>query len=333
MPANHQILHRAAAELGHRPGRAAAGAVLVLSLVLFAVATPRADTTEVVVSRTLDSPMGASDFELPGVEDAGIEKLWSEGIDLEEAGDLSAANARYQLIADRLETSAYPYWRMSRNLLHQSMLVPEDDKDEQVRLLELADHTAELGVEIDPRCAECMYWRYRALGRLPTVRGLLSAGRDAKTMAELLNRGIELSLAKGELASNRTLAEFYYSSATFYRMVPDWFWLRWVFGVQGNKQRAVADARKAVALETSRSDYQIELGAALLCLGGSAKRAEPMLAEGLEILRRVQTTAATPATESPDRELAAILIRSPDDACEFSRGGFLNVNSVAKSQK
>jgi hypothetical protein len=308
--------------------------MLFFCFALFAVPTNASNATG---SRQTDTPDEPVYSELPGIEDPLVRELWSEGIGLEKAGDFLAANVRYQNIADRLETSAYPYWRMSRNLLLHSTTLPKEEKDEQIRLLEMADHTAKLGIEIDDECAECVFWRYRALGRLPTVRGLLSAAADANTMAKLLNRGIELGIAKGEDPSNTTLANFYYASATFYRMVPDWFWIRWVFGVRGNKERALSDARKAVALHESRAEFQIELGASLLCLGsessGSKEKRSALTAEGFGLLRRVQDAAPLNASESPDRELAQMLMQSPENACEFSRDGFLDVKSVAASQQ
>lgn len=336
----HQPVHKCDPS---RRGSAFSLSILLLALVLLSVASTPVRAADDIGSRQIDPPDGPVYYEYPGVEDPLIRDLWNEGAALEEAGEFIAANVRYQDLADRLKTTGYPYWRMSRNLLAQSMVVPQDDKDEQVRLLELADHTADLGIEIDGECAECLFWKYRALGRLPTVRGMLSAAADAKTMSKLLNRGIELGLAKrerGEERSNTTLANFYYASATFYRMVPDWFWLRWVFGVQGSKERALSDSREAVALTASRIDYQIELGASLLCLGGSEKQAE-LIAEGNRLLRRIQTeTENEPDTESDtdkseslDHRLAGILIESPENACEFSRNGFLDVNAVAASQK
>jgi hypothetical protein len=176
-----------------------------------------------------------------------------------------------------------------------------------------------------------MLWKYAALGRLPTIKGLLSAAGDARTLASLLERGIELSAKQGEDPSNTTLANFYYASASFYRMVPDWFWLRWVFGVQGNKERAIDDARKAVSLAETRLDYQVELGAALLCMG-EAKTKPERIVEGLELLRGVEAAPAMPSSEGVDQEFAQMLIQSPKKACEFSRIGFIDVDSVAASQ-
>ena len=43
----------------------------------------------------------------------------------------------------------------------------------------------------------------------------------------------------------------------------------WVLGVRGDKERALAHARTALALHPTRVDYRIEVGSQLLCLGSS----------------------------------------------------------------
>jgi hypothetical protein len=292
--------------------------------------TGSAQASEVVGMRNIDMPSEAVFSELPGLENPEVRELWREGTELEAAGDLLGANERYQIIADRLGTSAYPYWRMARNYWHYHLVLPPEDKKQRIYYLELSDQTADIGLALDDQCAECMLWKYAALGRLPTIKGLLSAAGDAKTLASLLERGIELSSKKGEDPSNTTLANFYYASASFYRMVPDWFWLRWVFGVQGNKVRAISDARKAVSLAESRLDYQVELGASLLCMGEAKKKPE-RTAEGMELLRTIESIPPRPESDAVDQEFAQMLIATPKKACEFSRIGFIDVNSAASS--
>ena len=288
--------------------------------------------SEVVGKRIIDLPSEAIFSDLPGLDDPKIRELWREGNALEEAGDLIGSSDRYQTIADSLGTSAYPYWRMSRNYWNHHLTLPKKDKKQRIFYLELSDQMADRGLELDDQCAECMLWKYAALGRLPTIKGLLSAAGDARTLASLLEQGIELSAKQGEDPSNTTLANFYYASASFYRMVPDWFWLRWVFGVQGNKERAINDARKAVSLAETRLDYQVELGAALLCMG-EAKTKPERTEEGLELLREVESAPAMPSSEGVDQEFAQMLIQSPNKACEFSRIGFIDVDSVAASRE
>lgn len=304
---------------------------VVLIVLCSFFATTLAMAADSGASRNVDLPDEPIFQALPGTDDPETDALWRAGIELEQAGELVAASELYQKIADRLKTSPYPYWRMARNYVLHSKTYPKDVKEPQIHYLELADETADRGLELDEDCAECMLWKYAALGRLPTVKGLLSAAGDARTLARLIDRGIEITSADPSETSTATLANFYYASASFYRMVPDWFWLRWVFGVQGNKERALADARKAVAISEGRLDYKVELGAALLCFGSTKKHPESTK-EGIQLLKRVQQLPPALPTDAPDQELAHVLIQSPGRACEFSRAGFLDVESVATAQ-
>ena len=278
--------------------------------------------------RNIDLPSVGAQIDLPGLEDPRVQGLWREGIALEESGELLAASMRYQEIAEVLKTSASPYWRMARNAWRTGEALPTEFKAERIEHFLVADGFARRGIEIDDDCAECMLWRYASLGRLATTRGLITAARDASTMADLLNRGIELRPRHRDNRNNSTLANLYYASATFYRMVPDWFWLQWVIGVRGDKERAIRDARSAVALSSDRIDYQVELGAALLCLGDSKARPARTL-EGITILRRAETLEPYLPTDPIDLKFAHLLIESPSKACGFSRDGFIDIDAAA----
>lgn len=177
-----------------------------------------------------------------------------------------------------------------------------------------------------------MLWKYAAMGRMPTLRGLWSGGRDATTLAALLERGIEISEHTEDARSRATLAQFHYASASFYRMVPDWFWLRWVFGVRGDKQRALEHARAAVALDALRAEYRVELGASLLCLG-KAKNGSTHVREGIDVLKQVEDEVVGHDFEAIDRQLAGMLLEAPSKACGFSRDGFLDVDAAATERK
>ena len=206
----------------------------------------------------------------------------------------------------------------------------EDATEGRLEFFLLADQFATRGIAVDDECAECMLWKYASLGRLATTRGLLTAVRDVSTMADLLNRGIELKPQHRDNANNSTLANLYYASASFYRMVPDWFWLKWVIGVRGDKERALQDARSAVALARDRIDYQVELGAALLCHGTAKKHPEEVV-EGIEVLRLAEKLDPILPTDHIDQEFAILLIEDPLKSCGFSRDGFIDVDAVAKN--
>ncbi len=236
----------------------------------------------------------------------------------------------FETLTERVPDAAYPAWRAARAWWRASDLVPETEMDTRSAYLDRADALAQLGIERDPRCAECMLWRYASLGRLVTTRGLLSAARNARTMNKLLNKGIELKPTRTEGQHNSTLGNLYYASAVFNRMVPESIWLRLLVGVSGDKERAVEDAKNAVALHPKRVDYQVELGAVLLCLGTEKDRAEA-IDEGRDVLERAGDFERLLPTDDLDLEFARIMSERPELACSFSRDGFIDVKKAAKN--
>jgi hypothetical protein len=244
--------------------------------------------------------------------------------------EFEAAARGFEQLADEVPTSSYPAWRASRAWWRASDMVAPDDLTTRGEYLDRADLLAEKGIERDPDCAECMLWRYASLGRLATIRGLLSAARNARTMRKLLNRGIELQPTRTEGEHNSTLGNLYYASAVFNRLVPDSFWLKLIVGVSGDKDRAVADARHAVALHPERVDYQVELGAVLLCLG-SERGEESAIDEGRGVLSNASESERLLPTDDLDLEFARIMSERPELACGFSRDGFIDVKKAASS--
>ncbi len=244
--------------------------------------------------------------------------------------EFEAAARGFEQLADEVPDAAYPAWRASRAWWRASDLVPESDVETRGAYLDRADALAQKGIERDPGCAECMLWRYASLGRLATTRGLLSAARNARTMNKLLNRGIELRPTRTEGQHNSTLGNLYYASAVFNRMVPESVWLRLLVGVSGDKERAVKDAKNAVALHPQRVDYQVELGAVLLCLGTEKNRDEA-IDEGRSVLEQASHSERLLPTDDLDLEFARIMSERPELACSFSRDGFIDVKKAAKS--
>ncbi len=234
----------------------------------------------------------------------------------------------FEQLGDEIDTATYPVWRASRAWWRASDLVPESDVERRAEYLDRAEALAKEGIRRDPGCAECMLWRYAALGRLATVRGILSAARNARTMKNLLDDGIDLKPTRTEGKHNSTLGNLFSASAVFNRMVPDSFWLRLLVGVRGDKERALKDARNAVALHPKRVDYQVELGAVLLCLG-SEKGRDEAIEEGRNVLASAKGFERLLPTDDLDLEYGRIMAERPDLACSFSRDGFVDVKKAA----
>jgi len=176
----------------------------------------------------------------------------------------------------------------------------------------------------EPRCAECMFWLAAALGRITTTQGVIESARRAPVIAELLTRAIALRPTHRDGPDDTTLGNLYHFSAAFYRLVPEWVWLSWVLGVRGDKQRSVDFSRRAIAISPQRLDYQVELGAGLLCLGTDRGRGD-LVQEGVAVLRHSQTLA--PFVEARlDMTYAQALLEQPERACTYARDGWIEID-------
>ena len=145
-------------------------------------------------------------------------------------------------------------------------------------------------------------------------------------MKQLLDRGIELRPEHRDGNGNTALGNLYYASAVFHRLVPEWFWLRLVFGARGDTERALRDIRSALAISEHRIDYQVEHGAVLLCHGQRRRRPE-RITQGLGVLRASVALPAQEPTDRVDQDYARQLLEDPSAACAYTRGGFIDIEA------
>jgi hypothetical protein len=285
-----------------------AAPLLAALLLLAAVLPARAD---------LDTNLAAHP------EGATLRALWSEGRTLEEDDALDASLARFEQLARALPDEAEPRWRIARLEWRRGERLAPERKDERLARFRASEQHARAGLALEPRCAECMFWLAAALGRITTTEGVLQSARLASVIADLLARAIALQPTHREGPDDTTLGNLYHFSAAFYRLVPEWVWLSWVLGVRGDKERSVELSRRAVAISPRRLDYQVELGAGLLCLG-TARRNGELLREGAAVLRHSQSLA--PFAEARlDMAYAEILLERPERACAYARDGWIDL--------
>jgi tetratricopeptide (TPR) repeat protein len=318
------------------------GRILVLAFsLLFACPSLALPDEKLARVPTASSQFGGSSIDvespellarLPGAsEDPGLRELWVTGMRLEQSEELVASAEYYERIVKLRPEAAFTYWRIARNYWRQGESLPFDAKDERIAYFAAARDWAQRGIDADSGCGECMLWKFVAMGRLATTKGLLSAVRTVSEMGSLLDRGIALEPDYADSPDNTALGNLYYSGAVFYRVVPDSLWVSWIIGVRGDKEKSLDYIRKAVAISDRRVDYRVELGAVLLCLGVE-KENPGRLVEGTEVLREARKMKPYLSTDYLDLGYAQRLIDSPELACGFSRDGFIDVDGVIESR-
>ena len=267
---------------------------------------------------------------LPGrLSDPSLRGLWREGLDFERRGRLLESARVYESIAAAVPDESYTYWRIARNYWRIGENHPVDLKTERGRYFDLSEEWSGRGLDLDSECASCMLWKFVSMGRQATTRGLLTAVGDVREMDQLLRRGIELAPSHRDNDGNITMGNLYYAGSVFYRVIPEWWWLEWVIGVRGDRERSLGYARSAVALAAVRVDYRVELGASLLCLG-LEEDDRGRLSEGRRVLEAARRLDDFLSTDPLDKLHADALLRFPDRACGYSRDGFIDVDGLGR---
>jgi hypothetical protein len=264
--------------------------------------------------------------ELPGVSDPSVRRLWDEGLRREADQEFLDSARAYERISRRLPTDPNAFWRTSRNYWRYG-----DDqtaRTTRIKYFTLADEWAGRALAVDPTCGPCYLQKFLAMASLATTQGIFTAIRQAETMQHLLDRGIELQPTQADNQWNSTLGNLYAAASHFYRVTPEWVWLKLVAGVRGNRELALDYARRAHAMATERIDYTVALGAALLCLG--TEKDEPdLLTEGVATLQRVPTLPHLRADEDPHYvRQAEGLVAHPETACSYSPDGPVDVGGA-----
>lgn len=256
--------------------------------------------------------------------DGELALLFREGRELESREELLESSRRYERIAEREPGSAWIRWRLARNYWRHAERLPQHDKRGRLHFFEVSERWADAGLAVDERCGECVFWKAASLGRLATTRGAVQSAAAASTIAELIERGIALRPTHRDGPRNVTLANLYYAGSAFYRIVPDWWWLRMVIGVRGDNHRALQYIDRAIAISSERVDYHVERGAVLLCIGVEEDDAE-RIAEGRAALAAALEVSDYQSTDAFDRAHARVLIEEPERACGYSRDGWIDL--------
>jgi hypothetical protein len=270
------------------------------------------------VARSDDSPQ-------VGAGERDTESLRARGYALEKSHEFLTAASLYEEAAVGTPRRAEAFWKVARNLWRHAESLPIDSKQERLVFFERANTWATRGLKVDPDCAECMLWKFSAMGRIGTTRGVLSSLRSAPEMRDLLVRGIELQPTHQDDLTNSTLGNLYYAGAVFYRIVPDWALLGWTLGVKGDLDTSLEMIEHAVAISDTRIDYQVEKGAILLCMADK-RSSEDASGRGRGVLNRALTLEQRIGTDAIDIEHARVLLREPENACGYSRDGWIEVD-------
>jgi len=141
------------------------------------------------------------------------------------------------------------------------------DKERKIGIYDTMIQIAEEGIRCAPEKGECYFMRGLANARKATTKGVLSELFTAKQIERdwltAVDRKSDYVTPNGEnLQASCRLA-----LGVYYRLCPQFFLLKWIFGVSGDLNKAVVYCRKAYELDSTRMEIVKEYGVALITRG------------------------------------------------------------------
>jgi hypothetical protein len=310
------------------PGRAAPIAVLLCAALGVAASGAENDPSprEQVARLEVSLPSLDARRALAGPQARLLEppyrELWIESVSLERHRDYAGAATLKKALAVELPDSAHIHWRIARDTLRAAEQLLPGRAHRRRALYREALHWAAGGTRLDPACGECCLYEFAAKARLLAPSAALRSPASIRDIATTLESCLENPPSWRDGPGQSELANLYYGAAAFYRRLPRARWFQWIAGVRGDRERAVALGRRAVSLAPGRIDFQLELGASLLCL--AAEENDPgRRAEGIAWLERALELPVWQPNDATDRERARAMLLDHGRACGDSRVGHL----------
>ena len=197
----------------------------------------------------------------PGfAREASLRGAWVNAIERERAYDYLEAARIFESLIGKAPEEPHTYWRIARDYAWLAELAPPSDAETRARYGNLAMAWADRGLQIDPRCGECCFYKYAGMGRVAIAHGILSSLGWLKQIAQTLDHCMQIPPRFVHEPWNPELGNFYYAAASFYRLLPDSRMLEISTGIRGDPHRSLDLSRRAVALVDSAHRLQRRAG-------------------------------------------------------------------------
>jgi tetratricopeptide (TPR) repeat protein len=243
------------------------------------------------------------------------EKLWMDNKYDESDKALDQAAAKCPNLGEL-------YWRKARNIYDRVESMPRDKrptKQESIDLYNKIISLAEKCISLSPNDGLCYHWKGVGLGRRGSTKGVLNSLGDLRELDSTYEKAESLHPTyHSENGMGDGMGDIYTARGQIYRVVPDWFILRTLFGVRGDMAKSVEYQRKAVKQVPQRIEYNKELGVSLICYGQKNKD-QKAVDEGRDYLKKLANLPVLKNSDKVDKEHAVQLLKNPDLACGYSR--------------
>jgi len=277
----------------------------------------------------------------PAVRDE-ITQVFEACLDNNYKGDLWASNALLNALNKKHRNEPVVLWHLAVNYFVIARRLPEEQSDEQARLLRIGYNHCRKCLRLDKKNPDCLLAYAASHGALALAEGIFDTVSEISDVKDELHQAYrQLNREKDRCpmapwdADSRHVALAGLSE--FYRLTPDWFLFRVVAGVRGDKKKSWSYARKLKVADLPTANV---VARSALCYGADSEN-QNLINQGIAIVAKaIKFDLLHPFDEQEYRRLArlhnaiqALDDPDPDDYYDLGCNEFGNDDEDALKDK
>lgn len=191
-----------------------------------------------------------------------------------------------------------------------------------------AEEVLNRGLKATERCLNeapdhelCRFFSAALLAKVASVQGIFSSLKNGQKVRD---QWLEV-IASGKnifFRPNVSLqGSAFYGLGLFFRLVPDFFLVEWLWGIRGNLDQSIAYHRKAAELDANNPCANLMLAVAMMCKNGNQKDTK-LYNEAITFFDLAQSQSPTDISQTICVQDAPRLRENPDRTCGYTQAKY-----------
>lgn len=244
-----------------------------------------------------------------------------------EAIPLTAAehNLRLEILGEALKR--HPkwldgYWMLATDAFFLGTQLGFDkDYDGAGKVLETGIKATDKCLSIDKNNSLCGFFHAALLAKYASIKGIFSSLSYGKVVRDQWLKVIQQDKNMAFRSNVSLQGSAYYGLGLFFRLVPDFFLVEWLWGIRGNLDRSIEYHRKAAEFDQTNPCAQLMLAVALMCKSKGKKEAREY-EEALSYFDKTLKLEPIDISQKICKTDAQILRFNPDKNCGYTQAKY-----------
>lgn len=193
-----------------------------------------------------------------------------------------------------------------------------------------AEKVLEKGIKATTSCLDrdkdnflCGFFHAALLAKYASIKGIFSSLGYGKTVRDQWLKVVEQDKNMSFRSNVSLQGSAYYGLGLFFRLVPDFFLVEWLWGIRGNLDQSIAYHKKAAEFDRTNPCANLMLAVALMCKSQGEKNKKEYK-EALTYFAKAEKLSAIDISQEICQKDAQILRDQPNKNCGYTQAKYHN---------